>query len=468
MANLLIGCIPNLASMSRGAFNSIIGDSEASSLLGYANLRTLEPGQLWRTADNSPLRSGFTFASDEAVSYDHVALPGSNIMARSSGRWRVLLDSAAVPGLLSVLVPTSTVSASNVDSASSPDHHLDVDEGLAATPGSDHLTPTIPTGNYSVTFGFDTPGGAALRTGDDYQVIAVWAKAIGAGGRLNIEVLDGGISLDPAARKYIDVTNTTGAWYFLFWDASLLTTASGANVSVQIDASGYGGDTPAPGANHVHVGAVGWLVERTEYSSAVEYDSGWLYLSTSLDEAAGLGYIPGNVRTTPFHQFPSTQQRQYGRILIQDDQSVDWSLVVSGQMPFDRPASQGYVEVGAFVIGNGWSPATNADYGSGFGVRDLSFKGVTHGGKTYGSKRERLRTLEWPLSWLTAAEVYSLIDRLLLRNSILDPVLLSFFPGDATQEAPTTFLATVDSPENALGYPNYDQLSMTIRFLEKK
>jgi hypothetical protein len=105
---------------------------------------------------------------------------------------------------------------------------------------------------------FPTPA-AAPSTGAGLQEFRVWVRKSSSGGNacaLDIELWESGVLVANLGTSGT-ITSTTGVIVSFTWDATLLGTASGANVEARVDQSSGGGGNPT-NRKGLEVGAVEW------------------------------------------------------------------------------------------------------------------------------------------------------------------------------------------------------------------
>lgn len=311
--------------------------------------------------------------------------------------------------------------------------------------GASSLTPAI---NYSFATPSTTP-----ETGADLQLMRVKVSWTGdAPTGFSFELRDGVTSIE-----YLDFTVTggnpqvtNGAVLLMPWDAADLVTANGSGVNLRIDC------TLGSGSDDISIEAVDWLCDIGTTGGTVLYDSGWdsaTYDTTDAQWGSTVAGVAGVAPTQNYVNYPPSEIAGVAKALTMF------------RDPFN---SDGYIDVGCYVLGPIFRPTINRAWGPLVGVRDLSIKKFSHGGQTFGVKRPRLRTISLPLHELSAAEAHSLLDRVNWRKGTLSPVLVSLFPGDATEGRHTTIWATVEQMDEMAANFFGDYRAMNLTFVEKQ
>lgn len=324
----------------------------------------------------------------------------------------------------------------------------DVDESPYSLDGN-RITMTSVGG--TVRFDFPTPGGNPI-TGADLQAFRIAISYTVHPTVLVFELYEAGVQ-----RAVLDIVIPAGgdpdiaenAVYLIPWDAADLSTASGADVQIQV---GAGQGTAGDGFS---IEAIDWLCQTELSAGTILYDSGWE--AATYDETDPLwgSTVAGSAGAAPtqnYVHYPTTEVA---------------GVVKAFTMFRDPRNTAGYIDVGCYVLGPRFRPTINRAWGPLVGVRDLSVKKFSHGGQTFGVKRPRLRTLSLPMSELSAAEAHSLLERLNWRKGTLSPVLVSLFPGDATEGRHTTLWATVEQMDEMSANFFGDFRAMNLTFVEK-
>lgn len=425
-----------------GSLSTGTGGTVATMPIG--NLQTDEPSELWRHTNLDPAESWLfwtnsSYGAGLQTSFDVNAMSLINHNLSRDAKVRFVLSDFNIDEPIS-LAPTSLESSTNFTGG-----FADVDDNPFA-PDGNNMTTSTPGVASQARFGFDTPADPPT-TGADNQAFVALVTGSGSGsGLVDLELYEAG---GLVATLVNDQTVVAGADSLLvgYWNASSLGTSSGADVELRIN-------NHTPGASFgLTIKAVRWIEDPSDVAS-LSYDSGWLdAVSDPVDTLWG-DTAPSTAGRAPVQNFvhvlPSTIDAERGFFYIRDPENSD-----------------GYLQAGVLVVGPCFQPTLNRAYGPLVNVEDLSVKKKTHGGQTFGVSRPRLRKVYFPHAALSAAEAHSLFDRLYWRRGILRPVLVSLFPGDATEGGNTTVWATPEQFED-LGAPDpsgYRTLGIT--FLEK-
>lgn len=440
--------------------------SSASASMDDANLLLDDPSRFWRSTDNYYSRSyvKLTINDGTHMSADCFAMVGHNLRRGDQYRFVPTNSADIIGGNYEVMVPTGTISSSQVTGPSTPNLHLDVDEG--ATPGGTWLAETAP-GTWTARFSFGTPA-TAPKTGANRQVFWVYVRANGAhthgatAATLKCELFEtGGVSaLANLGTKTI--YGTTGQWVFFSWNASLLATSDGSAVEIKLTSTSR--DNSSLGTTYIgcEVDAITWPVEKTTaYVPVTSGDFDWV----TYDPFSGDASFPYHSAVVPpsspiLVQFGSILSFRYGILMIRSDHApTDYDYLTEVQLEPD-----GYVQIGCLVIGQSFTPSINVSYGKLMGTIDTSPRQRTYGGQMFGSRRPVRRMVSVKLDFLTPAEAHALVDRVLWQAGLMKPMIVSILPDDATQSKHTTIFGVVRNAENwisiksAQGYENSVEL----------
>lgn len=424
----------------------------ATGALPAANLDTDEPSELCRinSIDPADLYIDTTFEFPfgyygTTFKVGGVGVVNHNLSIGATAR-TLLLDSTAAGYQPTRILPDSKTDVTGTWSGTVADVDDDpyaADANKNTCTGASSLTP-------SVQYGFTTPA-SNPKTGDQLQLIRVkvtWTADPPT--NIAFELRDGANVIG-----YIDYRPTganpdisSGDVVLLPWDASDLTTADGSGVALRVESS------LGAGTDDISIEAIDWLCDLGVSAGSILYDSGWTVATYDVTDALWGDTVAGAGGISPvqsFAHYPTTEVSGVARAVT---------------FLRDPLNSAGYVDVGCYVAGPRFTPTIPRDPGEVVGYRDLSTKVFTEGGNTFGVMRPGLRTVSMPLSWLTQAEAHSLFDRM-RRRGILSPVLVSIFPGDATEGRHTTIWATVDN-FGAINAPDpSSRRSMAMNFVEK-
>lgn len=443
MGNAVI--IPeNLMALSQAV---AIAGSEASSSMAATNLLSEAPSKFWRSTSSAPSHTYFYgYVKNFTFPVSALALVGHNLSR--GDQYRIFINNSSSPispiaGYTQYL-PTSTVAGVTTNTASG---FADVDNG-ETTPGATFATPTTPASVWSLCVGFNTPS-TAPEIGTDLQAFWVYVKCQSdlpaVGPSVTVSLYESGVLKQTIGTKIL--RSTTGQWMCFPWNASLLATASGANVECRVSC------TPVSGAQYVSVGSIVWACDDASRTA----DSGWLTY-TPFVGTGDVTYKPevegrGNVL---LHQFSTTYNPRFVHVMLRQSSApsdIDRSLEIPPTVP-------GYVQIGVLVVGELWQPAINMSYGKLAGVVDSSPRRRTYGGGMFGSRRPTRRAVSLALGHATTVEAHTVLDRVLWRHGLMKPFVVSTTPDDATQSKATTLFGHIRNAENWLniqpdeGYEN--------------
>lgn len=434
MSNLVL--IPENILALRDA--NVIAASEASASMADDNLLTEEPSQFWRSTKNSNVK---TFQLYGVGSYLDSKAAGIGFFGHNLYRGdqcRIVLIDGAINPSNNVLLPDAIVASTNRTGAVTV-----IDEG--ESPGGDFMTPTAGS-NWDVHVSFQTPSNT-LKTGEDLQ--AFWAfikletlvpSSLNAA-TVKCELYEGSVLIEDLGTKILNSTDVIG--YCWKWDASLLASAAGASLECKLTFTSTGSATYAPKLDSLCL-----VYDRTNdlWNTSQVYTSPWhTFEPFEGDGITRYAETPGN-GSSWFLPFGASYTFKRCYVLFRCDRAPI-ALDVTNETPPDQP---GYLQIGSVTMGETWSPSCDRDFGPLVSTKDYSSKSRTYGGQRFGSRRFVQRILSLPLNWLTPAEAHTLFDRILWRQGILKPILISILPGDATEETHTTFLASLKNPENAM------------------
>lgn len=438
MANAIILGAP------RYTLNGLNSGSGTAAGMPVSNLQNDEPSELWRieNLDPSATRLNWTtgsYGSDVQSSFEvgAVALINHNLSRDAKIRF-------VIGGILNTpetLQPTSLEASTNFTGT-----YTDVDTNpFSWTMGSGEMTTTTPGSASQARFGF-IPSAGNPDPGADNQLLFALVAGSGTGsGPVDLELYEAGSLV---ATLVDDQTVTAGEDSLLigYWNAASLSDPSGADVELRVS-------NHTPGASFgLTIKAVAWGYQPT-YSTP-PYDSGWIDAVDDPIDAFWGATAPSTAGAAPVQNFvhvlPTPTETVTARLHIRD---------------MEHPS--GYLQAGVLAAGPVFQPTLNRAYGPLVGIEDLSPKKRTHGGQTFGVGRPRLRRVHFPHAALSAAEAHSLFERLYWRRGILRPVLVSLFPGDATEGKNTTIWCTPDSFEDMQAPDPSGYRTLAITFTEK-
>lgn len=450
MANAILLGLPRL-----GLGTITIGATEVGTM-PKSNLETDEPSNVCRINSADPLKTYIHSTLEMPRGYygstfdvGGVGIVNHNLSLGATSR-TLLLGSGVSTYVPERVLPTSKTDVTGTWSGA----FGDVDDDPYSADANKNTCSYTSSLTPSVLYEFATPS-ANPKTGTDLQLIRVKVSWTGsAPNSMSIAVDENGgwagttLDIDINGSGGIGAYNS-GVVILAPWDASNLTTASGADVRAEVTFSIDSG-------TDVSIEAIDWLCDVGVSGGSILWDSGWE--AATYDEVdAGYG---------------STVSGSVGAALTQThlawSSTGDISSVASAVTFFRDPLnSAGYIDVGCYVVGPIFQPELNRAYGELVGVQDLSVKRRTHGGQTFGVNRPRLRVLSLPLGELTTTEAHTLFERLYWRKGILSPVLVSLFPGDTTEGKHTTIWATLENAGDMGVKDESGWRQMAMTFVEK-
>lgn len=443
--------------------------SEASASMAGSNLMTPEPSEFWRSASNSPYativhlyRPAFGAAGTFGP-LDGVALVGTN--TSPGALWRVVHHDG---NTLSVLGTQERAPVSIEDSFNLSGAVTDIDEPLSGGLDSAVIGPAVPlSGPWQARVRLADPSTSPVGVQSFCGHFRLSGELVAAevAPRVAAELWQGGVLIRSLGEKRVTKDGLYLYWHF---DAAELTDPSGADVDVKLTAT-----IAQVGMSQFRwttLDALAWLFDDGLATAAPEYDSGWLTVDPAPVGETGLDDPAGGTRRNLLHLLSEPiDEGTMLWVLIRDDHSV---AAAPGAAVLDlRTAAPGYVEVGAVVVGKAFAPTYSPSFGPTLSARDLSDKGFTEGGQTFGVARPVLRVVELPLQALTQAEAMLLYDRLALRRGLLGPVLVALDPANEAEREETTVYCTLDEMPSLDAINAYNgsesMRSAVFRFIEK-
>lgn len=492
-SNVVICAGPNHLGTRRADWSA---SSTYSSSFAVSNLKLPKPSARWRSLNLNPSNTtveGVHTIPSFAGSYaDSVGLVAHNLR-QDSGRWRARLfasSSSAAGGSFEWIAPSGSSGASGVTG-----NHTDVDDDLGTDADDGNEIGPSGVGSWQITFQFPTPAelpviSSASDRRQAFVVKAYYANGTGANldpsevaaPTIQAYLLESGLVKRDLGMKR--VTRGTDYQYLIWtWDASELSTASGANVELKLE--GNLGANLGFGFTYAKVRAVSWRSEPASFTvqdaaSKLIADTGWL---TAVDDLVAGGpfgefYPIRALRAeTGFRRFadvgytsdpPGVQQRTIlVSLLLEDDQTPTKETTADvGRAPI-KPV--GYVEFGVPWLSKGLEVTVNREFGELVTFDDRSIRHETYGGNLGGAQLARRRIVSVPLENLTQAEAIALVDRLAWEGSILTPAMVSVRPEDELERRHTTIYGVLMDPMTALRAVNNNQTynrGVTLRFLE--
>lgn len=449
MGNVVL--IPeNLMALSTG---SVVCGSEASVSMADENLTSEIPSKFWRSLSNAPsdvkmFLSSNTFSD---LTADALAIVGHNL--KNGDQYRAVYGDFSYLGFVAVN-PNITTASTNATGPSTPNLHLDVNEGEAL--GTDWVVPSVTATNWDVSFGFASPLGTPT-VGADLQAFWIYVKVNSAPDFIyNAPVVtaylyENGVLRSTLGSKYVTVAS--GQWMFFPWDIS---TYTAADIEIKLEFT-------SPSIYYASLNSVFWAAEYPAAQGGTNIDGAW---HTYNPFVGTLLYSPESrgASDTILIQFGSALVFKCVTVYFRSDHAP-----TSFNPQYSSPINpQGYVQVGAVALGETLVTTVNMSYGKLVAGIDTSPRKRTYGGQLFGSRRPVRRVVSLQLGHLTPAECHTLFDRLIWRHGVMKPILISLLPDDATQSKHTTIFGALRNPENWVniqpdeGYEN----NMSLEFEE--
>lgn len=397
--------LPNMIARSS---TSVTAASGATVPAGFeaSYLQTEEPSDRARISGLDPLYTRWR-ADFNGLLRDvgGIGLVNSNLSP--TGRYRVLSQSNTAPGIhTGTLAPNALAASTNVTGGVT-----DVDEPVSA-PGSNYITPTTTTSNWTARFSFPTPA-VPPRTGANMVQFGLFV-ALGGTPPSSPTQSYPGISLalyESAVLKaqlgWCAVTAAAGQVLIFPFNITQLADATGTNLEVLV--SGFPGTS-----NYAKLGALAFYYEDS--AEVFTYDSGWL--SSPLE---GYSDLDGPQPTRSLGVWPASTIDDAGGVEVQfmDDQTDHYT---SGspdavQLPKVTQSISGYVELGVVAAGPGVFLSKGFRNGSGPAGRVLVEErgGNSEGGQTYAADSFRRRGESGELIG-TRDEILTIKDRVAWRR----------------------------------------------------
>lgn len=462
MAHLII--IPeNLLATTYG---QAVAGSEADSTMADDNLLTEDPSEFWRSTDNQPLNTILRLSLNGMTTVSASALAFCAHNLHRGDQYRVILRNASDVLGGQILYPTGTASTTNCSTVTP---HTDLDSDL-----TDWVGPSATGSDWGFQVTFATPS-SAPQNGTDRQ--STWAY-IKAGAAVSYGTIAptvqcivhlpdglGGFNTVDCGTKTIK--SSTGQWVFWSWDFATCAVASGAGVKFELLFSDRDLSLTGGAASNGYAAALYWNADTVADLTTISGGelNGWYTYEPFVGE--GITYLPETQGTNEsiLIQFGSVLQFRLALIQIRSDHSpVDMDSTAEV-----LPTPPGYVQIGCAILGESWSPATDVGHGAFIDSIDLSTKGRTYGGQSFGSRRDVQRVLTLPLAILTPEESHTLWDRVIWRHGILKKFFVALLPGDATEAKHTGFLASLKNQQHKMltSPATYRNRSMTLEFEEE-
>ncbi len=402
------GYVVGLPNMLREVVSSCSGSSLYTQPV--ANLQTARPSEFarlptcdptealinWYVPSNSSWPNTITYPEQ----LDVFALVGVNFTPGAT--FRLITKNLGVSGTptLEDLAPDAIAASTNATGAVTS-----IDEDPFSLDAL-KVTQTSFSSSTTVRVSFPTPA-ATPSTGANLQAFYVAAKGNGSSivPTINVKLYESGGLVSDLGTQSLTVGETRlFGWY---WNASLLGTASGANVEALITISATDGGTPS----ELH--AIKWTCDQ--YTGNASYDSGYVSVPAwNTDPHTGADISSSDLGPPP--------QRTLRHILGTPQasaKSVHFYLR-------DLNNADGYLQAGVAIAGRKFAATYGPFDAGGDIVRtvDGSIKKRTGGGQILSSQKAKWDELELRFRALTTAEAFSLRDRLSQRRGTTQPVLV--------------------------------------------
>lgn len=383
--NLTIFGVPNYGSLPYTTYGNTATVGIVPAGYEAAYLKTEEPSETSRITTLDPKDTQWVWDLVAPSQIVGMGIVNHNLFRGSQVRW---ISPITTVHTYEILAPNATVSSSNVVG-----NHLDVDESVSS-PDVNGIQPSSTSMEWSINFGFPTPGSAPI-LGADMACVVLRARRVVVSGvealspKLTVELFESSVPKQNLGYRALKSTVAGGQVYIFPFDYAALSSPSGVNIQIKV--------TCAPGMNTIGgVSAYGVLEVLNVYSDPLAYanDTRWITVETEdqlqnvIEPTKSIHYIPS-----------ATWSATKGVLLIRSDQSnheVPLNAPTFGS-PINNPLlldSLTYVEVGVAPIGSGLTLATGMTVGGGPSynvmIEDLN-SGFTLGGQSYGASSWRRR-----------------------------------------------------------------------------
>lgn len=475
--------LPNLIDVA-GRSHSVGGSAVAA--LPASNISTEEPSEVARVSILDPRHTVFsTIFSDQTgdawdvnmmACVNHNALPPPHGTTQNgAGQFR-FIGAKSIGGIssntyedvvgYSRLAPDAITASTNITGGVT-----NVDESPAAPDGA-LVAPTTTGSAWSARFSFPTPT-ATPRVGSQLQCFVLYHTFTDAGAiswwpSLTVKLFEGSTEVADLGTRYF-AADGYSVWA---WDASLLSTANGSAVEVEVSSTPVGG-------NYLALDAISWDCERGTLFQGAE-DSGWLDIPGGFlapwdgDRTPRVDDLPP---TASFHYIPTTGWENITALHLAFRAP---SFLVSNHDNLLANAEKllpTHLDVGVVCAGAAFLALYGAKYGAPPTYSITSEPvGVnkTAGGQNYTADLYRYRSVDVTLL-LTRDEMRSLTDRLDWRKGRTGAFYVALEPAvDLNYQLHSAFWATLDGepgaviPEVMAYYENDEMLfNRAYRFVEK-
>lgn len=431
--HVLIAGIPNLAATG----TAYVGQDALTLGGNHVDERpakvTLPPGM-------TPIESTYLALDITPGVVDWVGVINHNLDRRRGSLWRCwACDRDTFTSDLFVgmqqLYPTSLDASSNAAG-----NHASVDDDpWAAASESDYLTASA-AGAWWARLGFATPAAALSSVGNDHAIVlrVKNVSAPAAAATLTVKLYEADALKATLATQELASTGSNKFQERIIicrFDTADLTTASGANVQVQVEGS----------SEDLRVYSVLWVAGL----SAGAGDSGWLAVESPPASSSFGSVSAAEVAEEPtqndFHVFSSPVD------LSAAEYPMVAAAVINGTID-SSPVNS----LGVLAAGKLWQPSRNPLVT--VGVSDPSTKERTQGGQDVGANRRRRRVGTIALEDVARADMLELYERIDWRKGRLGKFFVCLFPTDTYAKRITGFWATLGESETPGLWEPYNAL----------
>lgn len=396
-----------------------------------------EPSNVTIPGNNLPYECTMWGAATKIGNINAIGLV-NHTLDRYRGSYFSVVSLLTVPTLAGALTPvhwknyypTSLDASSNLTGT-----YTAIDDSPFSNAGESDYVTNAGAGAWSARFGFATPSSPALSAtavaNDQLFTIRI-GEGAASSDTVTVKLYENNVLLatladaiqfgdnDPLGRKVLSFP----------WSSSLLSTADGSNVQVQIES-----------ADSVVLYSVVWTCAPAieSFGDDRAYYSGWVQIP-GFDSSTSLGGLdPELVGEEPVKTD-----------LFLFDRTLDFTTSPDGFSPLvgvsfaqasntDEPVS-----LGVLLAGTVFRPERNFTTLS-LGVHDESKKQRTLGGQDIISSRNRRRYATFTIPLVKRSQFAQLFERIDFRKGSTGAFLVSFFPEDDLDDVKrlTTFYATL-------------------------
>lgn len=414
---------------------------------------------------------------DDAVSlpWRLMGLVGLSELIPGQSQYRFVAAPSVASPTQERLFPTGTVTTTNVTVSTGGSAHSVLDDDPWAA-SADYVRETTPGSATVLNVSFATPAATPV-TGAKMQAFVLRVAphaAAGVGKTYTVSLYEGGslvLALGTIdGQAILDIQKE--CVFAFYWNASLLGTASGANVECRIDGPSGSADTS------LRFYSCAWIVDEASYSSAE--DTGWLTVpSWHLEPSTGVNLA--GFGTPPLRKLEhvlSTARTTDTGWLFMLRQAWDGAQTFDRQLggsEFSNSGEWGGVEdnprIGVAWVGPGWEPSRRNASRAGSYARINSIGGDVQrsaGGQPFGSNGVRFRGISPRWEGLTSDEAFGL-QEVLIRRGGLGPMWLVLEPGQsgAVRRQAGSLYGLVKDVGAPVDYgKGYERFSLTFGFDE--